>query len=94
MNTTVVTVVVAVVVAVVVVVVVISRNTRETFTPTEELLAQRIVDFFKRPSHPFGGYLDVLTDNNNTSDNLISKSLYNKFKQNSNLTVEDVKNNF
>lgn len=66
----------------------------EKFTDNENILGQKILEFFKQPIHPFSDYLSVLTNNNNTSDNLISKGVYNKFKNNTNLTINDIMNEF
>lgn len=65
---------------------------KESFTQEDTSLALEILDFFNRPVHPFGDYLELLVKNNNTSDNLISKGLYNKFKKNKLLTVSEIVN--
>jgi hypothetical protein len=63
---------------------------KEKFTDNENLLGEKILELMKRPTHLFGDYLSVLTTYNNTSDNLISKAIYNKFKNNQNLTITDI----
>ena len=72
----------------------LSQVNREKFTDNENLLAEEILKFFKQPIHPFGDYLTILTTYKNTSDNLISKGVYNKFRDNTNLTINDVMTQF
>jgi len=67
---------------------------KENFSNDENILGEKILQFFKQPLHPFSDYLSVLTNNKNTSDNLISKGVYNKFKDNTNLTLVDIMNRF
>jgi len=67
----------------------------EHFTLQETALAGKIVESFKaNKDSTFIAYLTVLNDNKNTSDNLISKGVYNKFKNNTNLTIDDVLKEF
>jgi len=71
--------------------IVVRKNNKEYFTTQENLLAANIVALFKTNSNTtFISYLTALNDNKNTSDNLISKGVYKKFKENANLTTDDV----
>lgn len=71
-----------------------SQPLKETFTNNENLLGKKLLEFFKTPVTSFSGYLSVLTDNKNTSDNLISKGVYNKFRENKKLTIDDIMKEF
>lgn len=71
-----------------------SQQVKEKFTNNENLLGKKILEFFKNPMTSFSGYLTVLTDNKNTSDNLISKGIYNKFRENKKLTIDDIMKEF
>lgn len=63
---------------------------KENFTQNENVLAEKIVKFFTLPNNTFIEYLLILSDNKNTSDNLISKSVYNKFKNKTGLLTDDI----
>lgn len=71
-----------------------SQINTEKFTDNENILAEEILKFFKQPMHPFGDYLSILTTYKNTSDNLISKGVYNKLRDNINLTINDILSEF
>lgn len=81
-----------IVVLVLILILMLMTQTKESFTQKDTELAVKILEFFSKPIHPFGDYLELLAKNNNTSDNLISKGLYNKFKNNDFLTISDIVN--
>ncbi len=63
----------------------------ETFSQDQTVLATKIAQLFKQQKKPsFLAYLEALNNNKNTSDNLISKGVYNRLANNPNLTVNDV----
>lgn len=71
----------------------INFNKTENFTEEESMFATKILDLFKKENKPsFIEYLEKLNEVNNTYDNLISKSVYNKFLSNKMLTQDDILN--
>lgn len=63
----------------------------EKYTNEEQTIAKSIVELFKNNTKPsFSFYLEHLTKINNTSDNLISKGVYNKLLNNKDLKINDV----
>lgn len=79
-----------IIILILVLVVIFMSQKKESFTQKDTSLALKILEFFNRPVHPFGDYLELLVKNNNISDNLISKGVYNNFKNNNFLTVSDI----
>jgi hypothetical protein len=71
-----------------------SQVDKENFTDDENLLGNQILLLFKQPIYSFADYLATLTKFKNTSDNLISKKVYNTLKDNANLTLNDIMKEF
>lgn len=70
-----------------------SKSKTEQFSQQNLTIAKHILQLFKQTPQPsFIVYLEKLISLNNTSDNLISKSVYNNFINNSNLTLIDIMN--
>lgn len=66
-------------------------NKREEFTTEQQQFATNLISLFTSEQKPtFVEYLQKLNELQNVSDNLISKGVYNKFVENTNLQVEDV----
>jgi hypothetical protein len=67
------------------------KGQTEKFTDQDLNLARELVVLFNNSEPPsFTLYLQKLVDSKNTSDNLISKGVYNKFLKNSYLTINDI----
>lgn len=68
-------------------------NKSENFSDQETQFAQNILLFFKQTESPsFIRYLEKLNELKNTSDNLISKGVFNKFMKNKTLSIDDILN--
>lgn len=65
----------------------------EKFTTEQQHLAEILLNMFKNNQIPtFTKYLNILIDNKNTDDNLLSKSVYNKLNKKEFLKIEDILN--
>ena len=62
-----------------------NKHTFENFTQEQQQLAQILLQMFKKQEIPtFTKYLNILIDNKNTNDNIISKDIFDKFYNNKN----------
>lgn len=79
-------------VLIIVLIVTLFTGEKEKFTVEQEEFSDKLLGYFQRNELPtFLKYLNILSEIKNTSDNLISKSVYNNFfEKGPSLTKNDI----